>query len=296
MNLERPQNTIELLKKYNFTIKKSFGQNFLIDTHVLNKIVDAADIKKDDLVLEIGPGMGVLTQYLCEAAGKIIAVEIDKKLIPILQETLSGYDNIEIINDDILNVDIKALVGGRDFKVVSNLPYYITTPIIMALLEKKVPFTSMTLMMQEEVARRIEASPGNKDYGAISLKVQYYTKPYIAAFVPQNSFIPRPNVNSAVVVLDRYKELPIKVEDEEFLFKIIRDSFKQRRKTLQNGLSNSAELHFTKDIITAAILEMQRITGKKENPLIRGETLSLKEFAVLSEILSDRKVEDVKDI
>lgn len=285
MNLEKPQHTIELLKKYNFTIKKNFGQNFLIDTHVLNKIVSAADINKNDTVLEIGPGLGVLTQYLCESAKRVIAVEIDKKLIPILKDTLSPYQNLTVINEDILKLDIKTLLKNEDFKVVSNLPYYITTPIILSLLEEKVPFESMTLMMQEEVARRIEAVPGNKDYGALSLKVQYYAKPYIAAFVPQNSFIPRPNVSSAVVVLTRYKELPVKVKDEELMFKIIRASFKQRRKTLQNGLNNS-ELSFTKEEIIEAILNMQKSFGKKENPLIRGETLSLQEFATLSDFLS----------
>ena len=289
-DLGQPQNTIAILKKYDFTFQKKFGQNFLIDTHVLEKIVDAADIGKDDLVLEIGPGIGTVTQYLCEAARQVIAVEIDRKLIKILKDTLSAYDNVEVINEDILKVDIAALVeeknGGKPIKVVSNLPYYITTPIIMTLLEKRVPVTDMTLMMQEEVARRMQAVPGSKDYGALSLAVQYYSVPYIAAFVPQNCFMPRPNVGSAVVNLKCHKEPPVKVKDEELMFKLIKASFAQRRKTLQNGLTNSAELDFTKEKITEAILKMQEILGMKQNPLIRGETLTLKEFACLSDILS----------
>ena len=289
-DLGQPQNTIAILKKYDFTFQKKFGQNFLIDTHVLEKIVDAADIGKDDLVLEIGPGIGTVTQYLCEAARQVIAVEIDRKLIKILRDTLSAYDNVEVINEDILKVDIAALVqeknGGKHIKVVSNLPYYITTPIIMTLLEKRVPVTDMTLMMQEEVARRMQAVPGSKDYGALSLAVQYYSVPYIAAFVPQNCFMPRPNVGSAVVNLKCHKEPPVKVRDEELMFKLIKASFAQRRKTLQNGLTNSVELDFTKEKITEAILKMQEILGMKQNPLIRGETLTLKEFACLSDILS----------
>lgn len=289
-DLGQPQNTIAILKKYDFTFQKKFGQNFLIDTHVLEKIVDAADIGKDDLVLEIGPGIGTVTQYLCEAARQVIAVEIDRKLIKILKDTLSAYDNVEVINEDILKVDIAALVeeknGGKPIKVVSNLPYYITTPIIMTLLEKRVPVTDMTLMMQEEVARRMQAVPGSKDYGALSLAVQYYSVPYIAAFVPQNCFMPRPNVGSAVVNLKCHEKPPVEVKDEELMFKLIKASFAQRRKTLQNGLTNSAELDFTKEKITEAILKMQDILGMKQNPLIRGETLTLKEFACLSDILS----------
>lgn len=289
-DLGQPQNTIAILKKYDFTFQKKFGQNFLIDTHVLEKIVDAASIGKDDLVLEIGPGIGTVTQYLCEAARQVIAVEIDRKLIKILRDTLSAYDNVEVINEDILKVDIAALVeeknGGKPIKVVSNLPYYITTPIIMTLLEKRVPVTDMTLMMQEEVARRMQAVPGNKDYGALSLAVQYYSVPYIAAFVPQNCFMPRPNVGSAVVNLKCHEKPPVEVKDEELMFKLIKASFAQRRKTLQNGLTNSAELDFTKEKITEAILKMQEILGMKQNPLIRGETLTLKEFACLSDILS----------
>lgn len=289
-DLGQPQNTIAILKKYDFTFQKKFGQNFLIDTHVLEKIVDAASIGKDDLVLEIGPGIGTVTQYLCEAARQVIAVEIDRKLIKILKDTLSAYDNVEVINEDILKVDIAALVeeknGGKPIKVVSNLPYYITTPIIMTLLEKRVPVTDMTLMMQEEVARRMQAVPGSKDYGALSLAVQYYSVPYIAAFVPQNCFMPRPNVGSAVVNLKCHEKPPVEVKDEELMFKLIKASFAQRRKTLQNGLTNSAELDFTKEKITEAILKMQEILGMKQNPLIRGETLTLKEFACLSDILS----------
>ncbi|ESL03918.1 dimethyladenosine transferase [Catonella morbi ATCC 51271] len=292
-DLGQPQNTIAILKKYDFTFQKKFGQNFLIDTHVLEKIVDAADIGKDDLVLEIGPGIGTVTQYLCEAARQVIAVEIDRKLIKILKDTLSAYDNVEVINEDILKVDIAALVEekneGKPIKVVSNLPYYITTPIIMTLLEKRVPVTDMTLMMQEEVARRMQAAPGNKDYGALSLAVQYYSVPYIAAFVPQNCFMPRPNVGSAVVNLKCHEKPPVEVMDEELMFKLIKASFAQRRKTLQNGLTNSAELDFTKEEITEAILKMQELLGMKQNPLIRGETLTLKEFACLSDIFSNNK-------
>lgn len=291
-DLGQPQNTIAILKKYDFTFQKKFGQNFLIDTHVLEKIVDAADIGKDDLVLEIGPGIGTVTQYLCEAARQVIAVEIDRKLIKILKDTLSAYDNVEVINEDILKVDIAALVeeknNGKPIKVVSNLPYYITTPIIMTLLEKRVPVTDMTLMMQEEVARRMQAAPGNKDYGALSLAVQYYSVPYIAAFVPQNCFMPRPNVGSAVVNLKCHEKPPVEVIDEELMFKLIKASFAQRRKTLQNGLANSAELDFTKEEITEAILKMQKILGMKQNPLIRGETLTLKEFACLSDVFSNK--------
>ena len=295
-DLGQPQNTIAILKKYDFTFQKKFGQNFLIDTHVLEKIVDAADIGKDDLVLEIGPGIGTVTQYLCEAARQVIAVEIDRKLIKILKDTLSAYDNVEVINEDILKVDIAALVeeknGGKPIKVVSNLPYYITTPIIMTLLEKRVPVTDMTLMMQEEVARRMQAAPGNKDYGALSLAVQYYSVPYIAAFVPQNCFMPRPNVGSAVVNLKCHKKPPVEVVDEELMFKLIKASFAQRRKTLQNGLTNSAELDFTKEEITVAILKMQKLLGMKQNPLIRGETLTLKEFACLSDVFSRNKINE----
>lgn len=290
-DLGQPQNTIAILKKYDFTFQKKFGQNFLIDTHVLEKIVAAANIGKEDVVLEIGPGIGTVTQYLCEAAKKVIAVEIDRKLIPVLKDTLSTYDNVEIINEDILKVDILSLVKekneGKKIKVVSNLPYYITTPIIMTLLEKRVPVSDMTLMMQEEVARRMQAEPSTKDYGALTLAVKYYATPYIAAFVPPNCFMPRPNVGSAVINLKCHEEPPVRVKDEGFMFQMIKASFAQRRKTLQNGLNNSPELSLDKDKVAEAIVTMQREMGKKENPLIRGETLSLEEFARLSDLLCD---------
>lgn len=288
-DLGQPQNTIAVLKKYDFTFMKKFGQNFLIDPHVLEKIVAAAGITKDDMVLEIGPGIGTVTQYLCEAAKKVVAVEIDKKLIPILKDTLSAYENVEIINEDILKVDIKKLIeeknDGKKIKVVSNLPYYITTPIIMTLLENRLPVSDMTLMMQEEVARRMQAEPGTKDYGALTLAVNYYAKPYIAAFVPPNSFMPRPNVGSAVINLKLHEEAPIQVKDEELIFKLIKASFAQRRKTLQNGLCNSSELSFSKERVEAAILQMQEDFGMKKNPLVRGETLTLEAFARLSDLL-----------
>lgn len=292
-DLGQPQNTIAVLKKYDFTFMKKFGQNFLIDTHVLEKIVAAAGITKDDMVLEIGPGIGTVTQYLCEAAKKVVAVEIDKKLIPILKDTLSAYENVEIINEDILKVDIKKLIeeknDGKKIKVVSNLPYYITTPIIMTLLENRLPVSDMTLMMQEEVARRMQAEPGTKDYGALTLAVNYYAKPYIAAFVPPNSFMPRPNVGSAVINLKLHQEAPIQVKDEELMFKLIKASFAQRRKTLQNGLCNSSELNFSKDRVEAAILQMQEDFGMKKNPLVRGETLTLEAFARLSDLLLEEE-------
>lgn len=281
--LGNPQNTIEILKKYNFTFQKKFGQNFLIDTHVLDKIIAAAEITKDDFVLEIGPGIGTMTQYLAQAAGKVAAVEIDKALIPILGDTLSAYDNVMIINEDVLKVDIQKLVeeenGGRPVKVVANLPYYITTPIIMGLFEKHVPIESITVMVQKEVADRMQVGPGTKDYGALSLAVQYYAEPYIVANVPPNCFIPRPAVGSAVIRLTRYQEKPVKVNDASFMFKIIRASFNQRRKTLQNGLYNSSELRIPKEKTVAALEEMGL------TPTIRGEKLSLEEFALLSDIL-----------
>lgn len=281
--LGNPQNTIEILKKYNFTFQKKFGQNFLIDTHVLDKIIAAAEITKDDFVLEIGPGIGTMTQYLAQAAGKVAAVEIDKALIPILGDTLSAYDNVMIINEDVLKVDIQKLVeeenGGRPVKVVANLPYYITTPIIMGLFEKHVPIESITVMVQKEVADRMQVGPGTKDYGALSLAVQYYAEPYIVANVPPNCFIPRPAVGSAVIRLTRYQEKPVKVNDASFMFKIIRASFNQRRKTLQNGLYNSSELRIPKEKTVAALEEMGL------TPTIRGEKLSLEEFAQLSDIL-----------
>lgn len=278
--LGNPQNTIAVLQKYNFAFQKKFGQNFLIDTHVLDKIIASANITKDDMVLEIGPGIGTMTQYLSKAAGKVVAVEIDKALIPILEDTLDGFDNVRVINDDILKVDIAGLVenenNGRPIKVVANLPYYITTPIIMGLFEKHVPLESITVMVQKEVAERMQVGPGSKDYGALSLAVQYYAKPYIVANVPPNCFMPRPKVGSAVIRLDRYAKPLVDVEDETLMFRLIRASFNQRRKTLANGLKNSSELDFTKEEIESAITAI----GKPLN--IRGEALTLEEFAALS--------------
>ena len=282
-----PQNTIEVLQKYNFNFQKKFGQNFLIDTHVLEKIIEESGITKDDFVLEIGPGIGTMTQYLCENAREVAAVEIDKNLIPILADTLSAYDNVEVINDDILKVDINKLAeeknGGKPIKVVANLPYYITTPIIMGLFESHVPIDSITIMVQKEVADRMQVGPGTKDYGALSLAVQYYARPEIVANVPPNCFIPRPNVGSAVIRLTRHKEMPVEVKDPALMFKIIRASFNQRRKTLQNGLGNAPELPYTKEQIAAAIAEMGL------TPTIRGEALSLAQFAQLSDILGAMK-------
>lgn len=248
-----PQNTIEVLQKYNFNFQKKFGQNFLIDTHVLEKIIEESGITKDDFVLEIGPGIGTMTQYLCENAREVAAVEIDKNLIPILADTLSAYDNVEVINDDILKVDINKLAeeknGGKPIKVVANLPYYITTPIIMGLFESHVPIDSITIMVQKEVADRMQVGPGTKEYGALSLAVQYYAKPEIVAIVPPNCFMPRPNVGSAVIRLTRHKEVPVQVNDEKLMFKIIRASFNQRRKTLANGLNNAPDIHLSKEVI-----------------------------------------------
>ncbi len=282
--LGNPQNTIEVLQKYNFNFQKKFGQNFLIDTHVLDKIISAAEITKEDMVLEIGPGIGTMTQYLAEAAGKVIAVEIDKNLIPILQDTLGGYDNVTVINEDVMKVDIQKLAEteneGRPIKVVANLPYYITTPIIMGLFEKHVPLHSITVMVQKEVADRMQTGPGNKDYGALSLAVQYYAEPYIVANVPPNCFMPRPKVGSAVIRLTCHENPPVKVQDEKLMFDIIRASFNQRRKTLANGLNNSNLLDFPKEKIQAAIESL----GKGAS--VRGETLSLREFATLSDFLS----------
>lgn len=278
-----PQNTIAVLQKYHFNFQKKFGQNFLIDTTVLDRIISSAEITKEDCVLEIGPGIGTMTQYLAERAGSVVAVEIDKALIPILEETLQDYDNVTVINDDILKVDINRLVeeknGGHPIKVVANLPYYITTPIIMGLFESRVPLKSITIMVQKEVADRMQVGPGTKDYGALSLAVQYYAKPEIVANVPPNCFIPRPNVGSAVIRLTRYEEPPVQVKDEKMLFKIIRASFNQRRKTLQNGLNNSSELNFTKDQIAAAI------AAAGFSPSVRGEALTLEQFARLTDIL-----------
>lgn len=286
-NLGNPKNTIEIIQKYEFMFQKKFGQNFLIDAHVLEKIISAAGITKDDCVLEIGPGIGTMTQYLAENAGHVVAVEIDRNLIPILKETLADYDNVTVINEDILRVDIKALAeeynGGKPIKVVANLPYYITTPIIMGLFESGVPIDNITVMVQKEVADRMKEGPGSKDYGALSLAVQYYAEPEIVANVPPNCFIPRPNVGSAVIRLTRHKEMPVEMKDPALMFKIIRASFNQRRKTLQNGLGNAPELPYTKEQIAAAIAEMGL------TPTIRGEALSLAQFAQLSDILGEMK-------
>ena len=282
--LGNPQNTIAVLQKYNFSFQKKFGQNFLIDTHVLDKIIASAEITKDDMVLEIGPGIGTMTQYLACAAGKVVAVEIDKTLIPILEDTLSEYDNVQIINQDVLKVNLAKLAeeenGGKPIKVVANLPYYITTPIIMGLFENHVPLKSITVMVQKEVADRMQVGPGTKDYGALSLAVQYYAKPYIVANVPPNCFMPRPKIGSAVIRLERYEEPPVQVTDEKLMFRIIRASFNQRRKTLVNGLKNSPEIQFSKEEIEAAIETL----GKGAS--VRGEALTLEEFARLSNILS----------
>ena len=283
--LSNPQKTIETIKKYQFNFQKKFGQNFLIDPHVLDKIIEAAEVTKDDFVLEIGPGIGTMTQYLACAARKVVAVEIDKALIPILEDTLSDYDNARVINNDVLKVDIAKLAeeenGGKPIKVVANLPYYITTPIIMGLFENHVPIKSITVMVQKEVADRMQVGPGTKDYGALSLAVQYYAKPYIVANVPPNCFMPRPKVGSAVIRLERYEEPPVKVKDEKLMFRIIRASFNQRRKTLANGLKNSAELDYTKEEIEAAIEALGRGAS------IRGEALTLEEFAKLADFLYD---------
>ena len=278
--LSDPKKTIEVIQKYQFAFQKRFGQNFLIDAHVLEKIVSAAGITKDDCVLEIGPGIGTMTQYLAESAGQVIAVEINTNLLPILADTLKDYSNVKVINQDILKVDINELVkeynNGRPIKVVANLPYYITTPIIMGLFESNVPIDNITVMVQKEVADRMQVGPGSKDYGALSLAVQYYASPYIVANVPPNCFIPRPNVGSAVIRLTRYQEPPVQVKDPKLMFKLIRASFNQRRKTLQNGLNNSPEISFSKEEITKAIESLG------VSPSVRGEALSLEQFAQLA--------------
>ncbi len=283
--LINPKKTIEVLQKYDFKFAKKFGQNFLIDEHVLGKIIDVAEINEDDCVLEIGPGIGTMTQALANAAGHVVTVEIDNKLIPILEDTLSEFSNVTVINDDIMKVDIGELVkkynGGRPMKLVANLPYYITTPIIMSLLEKHVPLESITVMVQREVALRMQAGPGSKDYGALSLAVQYYGEPYLAANVPQNCFMPRPNVDSAVIHLKIYDKPPVEVKDERLMFLLIRASFAQRRKTLVNGVANSAELSFTKDQVASALEKM----GIKAD--VRGETFTLTEFARLADTLME---------
>ena len=283
--LGNPKNTIEVIQKYEFAFQKKFGQNFLIDTHVLDKIIRAAGVTKEDMVLEIGPGIGTMTQCLAEAAGRVVAVEIDSNLIPILKDTLKEYDNITVINEDILKVDIKKLAeeynGGRPIKVVANLPYYITTPIIMGLFESEVPIDNITVMVQKEVADRMQTGPGSKDYGALSLAVQYYAEPYIVANVPPNCFIPRPNVGSAVIRLTRHQKPPVEVRDSGLMFRLIRASFNQRRKTLQNGLNNSSELHYSKEQIARAIESLGvPATG-------RGEALTLEQFARLANYFTE---------
>lgn len=278
--LGNPKNTIEVIQKYGFHFQKKFGQNFLIDPHILEEIIYEAGVTKDDFVLEIGPGIGTMTQYLCESAREVVAVEIDSNLIPILQDTLSAYDNVEVMNEDILKVDIAKLArernGGKPIKVVANLPYYITTPIIMGLFESHVPIDSITIMVQKEVADRMQCGPGTKDYGALSLAVQYYAKPEIVANVPPNCFMPRPSVGSAVIRLTRHEKPPVEVADEKLMFRLIRASFNQRRKTLVNGLKNASDLSFSKEQIEAAIEAIgQPLT-------IRGEALTLEQFAALS--------------
>ena len=281
--LGNPQKTIEVIQKYEFAFQKKFGQNFLIDTHVLDKIISAAEITKDDLVVEIGPGIGTMTQYLACAAREVVAIEIDKMLIPILQDTLSAYDNVTIINEDVLKVDLNKLAeeknGGRPVKVVANLPYYITTPIIMGLFENHVPLHSITIMVQKEVADRMRMGPGTKDYGALSLAVQYYAEPYLVANVPQNCFMPRPKIGSAVIKLTVHEKPPVIVRDEKLMFRLIRASFNQRRKTLANGLNNSPELHYSKEQIAEAIEKLGT------SPSVRGEALTLEQFARLADIL-----------
>lgn len=284
--LGTPSATKEIINKYSFAFQKKFGQNFLIDSNILENIISAAGITKDDFVLEIGPGIGTMTQYLCEAARQVVAVEIDKMLIPILEETLSEYDNVEVINKDVLKVDIKSLAeeknNGRPIKVVANLPYYITTPIIMGLFESDVPIESITIMVQKEVADRMQTGPGSKEYGALSLAVQYYAQAEVVLNVSSNCFMPRPNVDSAVIKLTKHKMPTVDVLDEDLMFKLIRASFNQRRKTLVNGLKNSSELDFSKEQIIEAIESI----GKNEN--IRGEKLTLSEFAMLSNYLTKK--------
>lgn len=281
--LGNPTNTIAVLQKYGFNFQKKYGQNFLIDSNILENIIDAADVTKDDCVIEIGPGIGTMTQYLCENAREVVAVEIDKNLIPILADTLSAYDNITVINEDILKVDINKIVQeknqGRPVKVVANLPYYITTPIIMGLFESHVPLDSITIMVQKEVADRMQVGPGTKDYGALSLAVQYYADPQIEMIVPATCFMPRPNVDSAVIKLTRYQNPPVQAADEGFMFDVIRASFNQRRKTLVNGLTNAGNLKVSKDKVLEVLEEM----GLPAT--IRGEALTLEQFARLSDLL-----------
>jgi len=285
--LGNPSSTIEILQKYHFNIQKKYGQNFLIDTNILEKIISSAEITKDDCVLEIGPGIGTMTQYLAESAREVVAVEIDKFLIPILEDTLSGYDNITIINEDILKVNINKIVeeknNGKPIKVVANLPYYITTPIIMGLFESNVPLKSITIMVQKEVADRMQVGPGTKDYGALSLAVQFYSKPEVVANVAPGCFIPRPNVGSSVIRLTRYEKPPVQPKNEKYMFSLIRASFNQRRKTLMNGLTNASNLNLIKADVVEAIEKMGL------SPTIRGEALTLEQFAKLSDILGKER-------
>ena len=280
------KNTAEIIQKYQFNFQKKFGQNFLIDSNILDKIVQSAEVTKEDCVLEIGPGIGTMTQYLAEAAREVVAVEIDKNLIPILKDTLSEYDNVTVINEDILKVDLNQIVqdknGGRPIKVVANLPYYITTPIIMGLFENHVPLKSITIMVQKEVADRMQVGPGTKDYGALSLAVQYYAKPEIIARVPASCFMPRPNVDSTVIRLERYEEPPVFVKDEKYLFAVIRASFNQRRKTLANGLTNAGNLGVNRQLVEEALTQMGL------SATVRGEALTLSQFAELSNYLAGK--------
>ena len=282
-----PANTIAVLQKHGFQFQKKYGQNFLIDTHVLDKIIIESEITADDCVLEIGPGIGTMTQYLAETAGRVICVEIDDHLIPILKETLADYDNVTIIHGDILKTDVNDLCvtynDNKPLKVVANLPYYITTPIIMGLFESHVPLSSITIMVQKEVADRMQEGPGSKDYGALSLAVQYYAKPEIVANVPPNCFMPRPNVGSAVIRLTRYEKPPVEVQDEKKMFALIRAAFNQRRKTLVNAISNAGIYGITKDDVQAALEKLGL------SPTIRGEALSLSQFAKLSDEIVHQK-------
>lgn len=285
-HLATPANTLAVINRYRFAFQKKFGQNFLIDANVVEKIVREAGVTGEDFVLEIGPGIGTMTQILCENAREVAAVEIDKNLIPILRDTLAGYDNVTVINEDILKMDIKSLVreknGGRPIKVVANLPYYITTPIIMGLFESHVPVDSITIMVQKEVAQRMQVGPGSKDYGALSLAVQYYAKPRVVLNVPASCFLPKPNVDSAVIKLTRHENPPVMVKDEKLMFAVIRASFNQRRKTLVNGLNNSSEICLPKEIIASSIEELC------QNLSVRGEALTLEQFADLSNIIYDK--------
>ena len=285
--LGNPKNTIEILNKYKFVFQKKFGQNFLIDEHVLSKIIRSAEITEDDFVVEIGPGIGTLTQYLAASAREVAAIEIDDALIPILKDTLSAYDNVTVIHEDVLKVDLCKLAeeknGGKPIKVVANLPYYITTPIIMGLFENHVPVESITIMVQKEVADRMKTGPGSKDYGALSLAVQYYAKPELVANVPPNCFMPRPRVGSAVIRLTRHTEVPVEAEDEKLMFQIIRASFNQRRKTLVNGLGNAPELHIPKEMTTEVLDEMGLSAS------VRGEALTLAQFAELSNCILEKR-------